>query len=254
MSGTRRRTPYRLARLIAPVVVIVATALGATACIDLPGRPDVDIPDGLPPGAGAAVPYLDINAPGRTADRLDAWARPLSEGTGIPLIAMEAYGNAAEIQRQQHPECGLAWTTLAGIAGVESRHGTYRGARIAPNGDVSPPIRGVKLDGTAGNLTIRDTDGGTMDGDPQHDRAMGPFQFIPETWKRYGVDANGDGVANPDNIDDAALSAARYLCVSGGDLTTPAGWQKAVRVYNNSRKYVLDVRDHANAYSINVRF
>lgn len=254
MPDTRRRPQRRLASLIAPVVVIVATALGATGCIDLPGRPNVDIPDGLPPGPGAAVPFLDINAPGRTADRLDAWARPLSEGTGIPLIAMEAYGNAAEIQRQQHPECGLAWTTLAGIAGVESKHGTYRGARIARNGDVSPPIRGVKLDGTAGNLTIRDTDGGTMDGDPEHDRAMGPFQFIPETWKRYGVDANGDGVANPDNIDDAALSAARYLCVSGGDLTTAVGWQKAVRVYNNSRKYVLDVRDHANAYSINVRF
>mgnify|MGYP002366746090 CR=1 FL=1 len=31
---------------------------------------------------------------------------------------------------------------------VESHHGTYRGATIAPNGDVSPPIRGVRLDGT----------------------------------------------------------------------------------------------------------
>ena len=100
MSGTRRRTPRRLARLVAPAVVVLATALGTTACIDLPGRPSVDIPEGLPPGPGAAVPYLDINAPGRTADRLDAWARPLAEGTGIPLIAMEAYGNAAEIERQ----------------------------------------------------------------------------------------------------------------------------------------------------------
>ncbi|GAA2051663.1 lytic murein transglycosylase [Williamsia deligens] len=249
MSGSGRRgTRWAVVLLMA----VIATT--TSACIDLPGRPSVDIPEGLPPGPGAAVPYLDVNAPGRTADRLEAWARPIAASTGIPLIAMESYGNAAEIQRQQHPECGIAWTTLAGVAGVESKHGTYRGARIAPDGEVSPPIRGVKLDGTAGNLTIADTDGGAMDGDAEHDRAMGPFQFIPETWKRYGVDANGDGVADPDNIDDAALSAARYLCVSGGDLTTPEGWQKAVRVYNNSRKYVLDVRDQANAYSVNVAF
>ena len=104
-------------------------------------------------------------------------------------------------------------------------------------------------------MEIPDTDGGKLDGDATHDRAMGPFQFIPETWRRYGVDANGDGKADPDNIDDAALSAARYLCVSaGGDMTTPQGWEKAVKVYNNSMAYVIDVRDHANAYSINVRY
>lgn len=83
---------------------------------------------------------------------------------------------------------------------------------------------------------------------------MGPFQFIPTTWERFGVDANGDGRADMDNIDDAALSAARYLCVSGGDMTTPEGWERAVKVYNNSMQYVLDVRDHANAYSVNVAY
>ncbi len=247
--GARRRS-----RTLAPLVLAPVVAVMASACIDLPGRQSAPIPDGVPPGPGAAVPYLDINAPGRTADRLEAWARPIAASTGIPLTSMEAYGNAAEIQRQQHPECGLAWTTLAGVAGVESKHGTYRGSTVAPNGDVRPPIRGVLLDGTSGNAKIADTDGGTLDGDSTLDRAMGPFQFIPETWKRYGVDANGDGVASPDNIDDAALSAARYLCVSGGDLTTPQGWEKAVMVYNNSMKYVLDVRDHANAYSVDVAF
>ncbi|MFW0796265.1 lytic murein transglycosylase [Gordonia sp. CPCC 205515] len=237
------------------IPLLAVVALTATACLNLPSLHRPDIPDGIPPGPGVPTPYININAPGRTAELMRDWATPISDATGIPLIAMEAYGNAAEIQRQQHPECGLAWTTLAGVAAVESKHGTHHGTRIAANGDTSPPIRGVALDGTKGNMTIRDTDHGALDGDPTHDRAMGPFQFIPETWHRYGVDANGDGKADPDNIDDAALSAARYLCVSsGGDMTTPEGWEKAVKVYNNSMKYVLDVRDRANAYSVNVRY
>lgn len=231
------------------------TALTATACLDIPSFDRPEIPEGIPPGPGVATPYIDINAPGRTAELMREWATPLAESTGIPLVAMEAYGHAAEIQRQQFPECGITWTTLAGIASVESKHGTHRGAQIAPNGDVSPPIRGVALDGTNGNMHIADTDGGRLDGDPVYDRAMGPFQFIPETWQRFGVDANGDGVVDPDNIDDAALSAARYLCVSaGGDMTTPQGWESAVMVYNRSMPYVLNVRDRANAYSVNVRY
>ncbi|MFT4127791.1 MAG: lytic murein transglycosylase [Gordonia sp. (in: high G+C Gram-positive bacteria)] len=232
------------------VLLVVATLAG---CLDLPTRPD--IPDGIPPALGVQQPYIDVNAHGRTAELMRDWAQPIADETGIPLVSMEAYGNAAEIQRQQHPECGIGWTTLAGIAGVESKHGTYRGADVAANGDVSPDIRGAPLDGTSGNLEIADTDHGSLDGDPTHDRAMGPFQFIPETWQRFGVDANGDGRVDPDNIDDAALSAARYLCVSaGGDMTTVDGWEKAVMVYNNSMAYVLDVRNHANAYSVNVRY
>ncbi|WP_307851787.1 lytic murein transglycosylase [Williamsia sp. CHRR-6] len=244
----------RRSRTIGAVALGWVIALLATACVDLPSKPSVAIPDGVPPGAGAAVPYFDINAPGRTSDRLQAWARPLAQDMGIPLTSMEAYGNAAEIQRQQHPECGLTWTTLAGVAAVESRHGTYRGSTVAPDGAVAPRIRGVQLDGTNGNARIRDTDGGRLDGDATLDRAMGPFQFIPQTWLRYGVDASGDGRADPDNIDDAALSAARYLCVSGGDLSTAAGWQKAILTYNASRSYLLNVRDHANAYSVGVAF
>lgn len=243
----------RLRRRMALPVLAGVTALAVTSCAGLPWQ-RVDIPEGIPPGPGVMQPLIDINAPGRTAELMRGWATPIAEDTRIPLVSLEAYGNAAEIQRQQHPDCGIAWTTLAGIASVESKHGTHRGASVAPNGDVSPPIRGVALDGTNGNMEILDSDNGELDGDDVYDRAMGPFQFIPETWKRYGVDANGDGIADPDNIDDAALSAARYLCVSaGGDMTQAKSWQKAVRTYNNSQSYVLKVRDHAAAYSVNVR-
>jgi membrane-bound lytic murein transglycosylase B len=79
---------------------------------------------------------------------------------------------------------------------------------------------------------------------------MGPMQFIPETWQRWGVDANGDGVASADNIDDSALTAAVYLCARGGDLTTPEGWQRALMAYNLSGSYLREVRDRAAAYSV----
>ncbi|OBJ60237.1 lytic transglycosylase domain-containing protein, partial [Mycobacterium sp. 1423905.2] len=137
----------------------------------------------------------------------------------------------------------------AGIGQVESHHGTYRGATIAPNGDVTPPIRGVRLDGTGGTLRIVDNDAGNMDGDGGVERAMGPMQFISETWRLYGVDANNDGKVSPDNIDDAALSAAGYLCWRGKDLATPRGWITALRAYNNSGVYLRAVRDWATAYA-----
>ncbi|MFT4087796.1 MAG: lytic murein transglycosylase [Gordonia sp. (in: high G+C Gram-positive bacteria)] len=243
-----------MVRRAASPVLIAASVVALSGCVDLPWN-HPDIPEGLPPGGGVQQPYVDINQPGRTANKMRDWATPIAKDTGIPVTSLEAYGNAAEIQRQQHPECGLTWTTLAGIAGVESKHGQYRGATVAANGDVRPKIRGVPLDGTNGNYKIKDTDKGKIDGDAQYDRAMGPFQFIPETWQRFGVDANGDGKADPDNIDDAALSAARYLCVSsGGDMTTPEGWEKGVMVYNQSMSYVIKVRNYANAYSVNVRY
>ncbi|TWS23544.1 murein transglycosylase [Tsukamurella sputi] len=233
---------------------VVAVGIASTVlagCGALEPRPE--IPQGIPPGAGAPVPLINVNGPGRTADLLRDWATPISVATGIPVISLEAYGNAAEALRQRTPECGITWTTLAGIAFIESKHGTYHGATVAPNGKVSPPIRGVPLDGTNGNQEILATGTDPHRPNAKYDAAMGPFQFIPETWQRFGVDANGDGQADPDNIDDAAMTAARYLCVSGKDLTTAKGWEKAVMVYNQSRKYVLDVRDAAAAYSVNVQ-
>jgi membrane-bound lytic murein transglycosylase B len=182
-------------------------------------------------------------------DQLRAWAAERAPALGIPATALEAYAYAARVAEVENPKCHLAWTTLAGIGMVESHHGTYRGATIAPNGDVRPPIRGVRLDGSLGNMAIPDTDGGKLDGDPLMDRAMGPMQFIPQTWKLYGVDANNDGVVSPDNIDDAALSAAGYLCFRGKDLAKPRGWMDALRAYNLSDQYARTVRDWATAYA-----
>lgn len=217
----------------------------ASSCSWEAGTP---IPEGVPPPAGDPVPEINTHAAGRPADQLLEWAAQRAPGMGIPVSALEAYAYAARVAQVENPECHLSWTTLAGIGMVESHHGTYRGAEIAPNGDVSPPIRGVRLDGTNGNLQIFDNSG-SGDGDPVYARAMGPMQFIPETWRLYGVDANNDGVLSPDNFDDAALSAAGYLCFRGKDMATPRGWMNALRAYNHSDLYARTVRDWAAAYA-----
>ena len=229
------------------VAVIGATALlMASSCSWQLGIP---IPEGVPPPAGDPVPQVDTHIKGRPADQLHDWAAERAPTLGIPITALEAYAYAARVAEVENPDCHLGWPTLAGIGMVESHHGTYRGANIAPNGDVTPPIRGVRLDGTMGNLEIIDSDGGMLDGDRGLDRAMGPMQFIPETWRLYGVDANNDGKVSPDNFDDAALSAAGYLCWRGKDLSTPRGWMNALRAYNLSDQYARTVRDWATAYA-----
>jgi membrane-bound lytic murein transglycosylase B len=240
-------------RWLQALAVIGATVLLlAASCSWQIGTP---IPDGVPPPPGDPVPKVDTSAKGRPADQLHQWAAERAPKLGIPVTALEAYAYAARVADVENPSCHLKWTTLAGIGEIESHHGTYGGSTVAPNGDVRPPIRGVQLDGTGGNLEILDHESVSHDpavedpGDQPFARAMGPMQFIPETWRLYGVDANNDGVISPDNIDDAALSAAGYLCWSGKDLQTPRGWMGALRAYNRSDQYARAVRDWATAYA-----
>jgi hypothetical protein len=67
--------------------------------------------------------------------------------------------------------------------------------------------------------------------------AVGWMQFIPSTWKRYGVDANGDGIADPYNPADAIFSAARYLHAAGASKSIP----QAIFAYNHATWYVQSV-------------
>jgi Transglycosylase SLT domain/Peptidase family M23 len=67
--------------------------------------------------------------------------------------------------------------------------------------------------------------------------AVGWMQFLPSTWKRWGVDANGDGIADPYNPADAIFSAARYLHAAGASKSI----QTAVFAYNHATWYVQSV-------------
>src|SRR5215217_2364311 len=172
-------------------------------------------------------------------------------GPAIPALTLRAYREAAAWAAGFDPGCRLPWTVLAGIGRIESNHGLFGGAatRFSAAGTVSPRITGPALDGN-GVASIPDSDGGRWDGDATWDRAVGPMQFIPTTWRTLGRDGNGDGVADPNNLFDAAVSAAGYLCLSGGgSLADPARLRRAAYGYNHSWPYVDAVLGWARLYS-----
>lgn len=80
---------------------------------------------------------------------------------------------------------------------------------------------------------------------PSSAGAVGWMQFMPSTWARWGVDANGDGVADPNNPTDAIFSAARYLAGCGGQFDIA----QAVYCYNHATWYVNEVLGLASVYS-----
>jgi hypothetical protein len=104
---------------------------------------------------------------------------------------------------------GLPWTVLAGIGAVETGHGA----------NVHRSVKG----------------------------AVGPMQFLPSTFAEYGVDGNGDGVADIHDPADAIYSAARYLCLWGAGRGGQALYD-AIFAYNHADWYVRLVVQYANAY------
>lgn len=255
-SSTRARRS-RLAGIaiglgIAPAAVVMLLA----ACLPSAIRPTEPEGAPLPPvssrWADAPPPARAVTGadPSRApaVDLVDAdWASRVAAATGIPRRAVIAYAAADVTVAHEQPSCEIGWNTLAGIGWVESRHGSYGGSRLDETGLVTPRILGPRLDGN-GVAAIADTDGGALDGDDQWDRAVGPLQFIPETWRRWGADGDADGTRDPNHIDDAALAAARYLCRSG-PMASEAAWRDAVFTYNPLTRYIDDVATRANEYA-----
>ena len=72
---------------------------------------------------------------------------------------------------------------------------------------------------------------------PSSAGAVGWMQFMPDTWLRWGTDADGDGLADPWDPEDAVFAAARYLAAAGGTTDISRG----VFAYNHAQWYVDDV-------------
>jgi membrane-bound lytic murein transglycosylase B len=143
--------------------------------------------------------------------------------------------------------------TLAAIAAVESKHGGFQGRTLEPDGRPSQPIIGIALNGAPGVKAVADTDNGLLDGDKVWDHAVGPFQFLPSTWAKWRADGNGDGITDPQNIDDASLAAAQYLCADDRDLSSGDGWLRAILAYNESLGYAQEVYGFAQSYARSAR-
>jgi membrane-bound lytic murein transglycosylase B len=164
---------------------------------------------------------------------------------GIPAIAMSAYRRAEQKMAVEAPGCGLSWNLLAGIGRIESGHAG--GGAVDARGTAVVPIYGPALDGTLpGNEVILQSSVGSH---VTYARAMGPMQFLPGTWARYASDGKGDGAADPQNLFDATLAAARYLCSGGLNLRDPAQVMAAILRYNNSTPYAQNVLGWAAAYA-----
>jgi murein DD-endopeptidase MepM/ murein hydrolase activator NlpD len=79
---------------------------------------------------------------------------------------------------------------------------------------------------------------------PSSAGAIGWMQFMPSTWLRWGLDANGDGMADPWSPADAIYAAARYLAASGA----PTDISRAVYSYNHAQWYVDEVLSLAQLF------
>ena len=225
-----------------PATDVVADA---TPLVTVPGTPLTRLDAPVLP----SLPELPAPAEAEPTPLYQPAGLPASmSANGIPAAALDAYRRAATIVDAADAECKIDWALIAAIGKVESNHGRYGGNGIDRDGTVRPGIYGIPLNGSNNTAVIRDTDGGTYDRDLTWDRAVGPMQFIPGTWRVVGVDANGDGRKDPQNMADAATATAVYLCSGPGDLSTDSGARSAVLRYNHSDAYVAQVLALAAGY------
>lgn len=197
----------------------------------------------------AAPPRLaEPVAPGISGVIDRTWASDTAVATGIPERALLAYAGAAIFANEFKPGCGIGWNTIAAVGAVESDHARHDGSELDSSGTAQPGIFGVALDGIE-TLSVPDSDEGSIDGDPEYDRAVGPMQMIPESWRNWGTDGNGDGAVDPQNIDDSAFAAANYLCrASDSDMVSEEGWRAGIAAYNSAAAYLSAVATAAQRY------
>jgi membrane-bound lytic murein transglycosylase B len=256
MSATRFGRLHKATALV-PLALLSAAWTASLAGVNAPlaaagERQDPTLPD------GTSVPAQAIEAPASVSDgsllapgvgNADAAQIVSTASTsGIPSAALAAYQRAETVINAADESCHLSWQLIAAIGRVESNHGRVDGNVLDDNGLATPGIFGVALNGANSTTEIVDTDAGQFDNDAAYDRAVGPMQFIPSTWSVVGVDADGDGVRNPQDVDDAALGTAVYLCSGSDDLGTDQGRQAAVFRYNHSQSYVDLVLAIMDAY------
>jgi hypothetical protein len=251
----KRLSTWQKATALVPLALLSGawtTSLALTGTATAATKESSELPDGTGIPSEAIEAPASLSRPGEIAPGVPAGAAQTvissASTNGIPAAALAAYQRAAQVINSADPSCRVSWQLIAAIGRVESDHGRYGGNTLSEDGKSTPGIFGIPLDGSNGTARITDTDAGQYDDDRVYDRAVGPMQFIPTTWSVVGVDADGDDHRDPQDIDDAALASAVYLCSGDEDLSTTAGQRSAVYRYNHSQEYVDLVLSIMNAY------
>lgn len=251
-TGARLRVVLFSLGTVLLLVSLLALAILRVGGAGAPGAAYEQSLQPAPSAAAQPAPRGDGQDVSRSATRssLDqAWLTRTATAAGIPAPALRAYADAELAVHATQPRCHLSWNTLAGIGWVESQHGTVGGRTLLPDGRPSTPILGPALDGAGGFAAIHSTPASAAwHGDDVWEHAVGPLQFLSSTWERWSADGDADGVADPRDLDDAALAAGHYLCADGHDLATDTGWNAAVHSYNHDAGYVAQVAAAANTY------
>jgi len=253
----QRRKNFDRAAILTTLAIVsmawTANLAGVGAAIESADEGPATLPDGtvLPteafkrPASYARPGTVSLGVPRGSGDRVVAAAST----NGIPSAALNAYQRATTVMNAADQGCHVPWQLVAAIGRVESDHGRYGGNTLGTDGVSRPGIYGIALNGKNKTQAISDTDAGQYDNDAVWDHAVGPMQFIPSTWSVVGVDADGDAKRNPQDIDDAALASAVYLCSGNDNLSTEPGQRMSVFRYNHSDEYVDLVLSIMNAYT-----
>ncbi len=132
---------------------------------------------------------------------------PFSLSTPPPTRETRSYAQLLELWRSAGVAYRVPWEVLGAINKIESNFGRNMG--------------------------------------PSSAGAVGWMQFMPSTWARWGMDGDGDGLANPWDPEDAIYSAARYLAAAGAadDI------ERAIFAYNHADWYVRDVLELAAVFA-----
>jgi cell wall-associated NlpC family hydrolase len=165
----------------------------------------------------------------------------------VLVLALTVAGTAgADTFRVAHPHnqsAGAAATVVPFTVTAQAQGGAMSFAALLPIWQAAGNAYGIPWPVLAAINKVETNFGSNLG--PSSAGAVGWMQFMPSTWARWGIDANGDGVADPNNPTDAIFSAARYLAGCGGQFDIA----RAVYCYNHASWYVNEVLGLASLYS-----
>lgn len=266
-AGSHRRTTLLgicRDRVIAATLstVLAATVVTVIAAANAPDEPPTQEARSVVPGTSptpsaaagdpTAAPPINRDTPTAGANAVSAsrtFSRPAAvDAADVPIVALAAYQRAQLIMEQADADCALTWDVLAGIGYVETNHGERGDSHLDARGRATPRIVSEPLNGRRGRPRIPDTDAGRIDGDRRFDRGVGPLMILPSTWSILAVDADGDAKRDPQNVNDAALAAAVYLCRGKGHLSSHGELRRALSFFNTAHGYAARVLAAAADY------